>query len=112
VHEAIEDGVSEGWLVDNVMPCLDWQLAGDQRRAGAVAVFNNFHEVAPLVGREPIRSPVIEDQQIGPGEGAEQACEAAVTVRQFEVGEQSRHARIMHGVAVTAGFLCERTTEP
>ena len=33
-------------------------------------------------------------------------------VRQLEVGEQSRHARIVHGVAVTAGFLCERTTGP
>jgi hypothetical protein len=35
VHEAIEDRVSEGWLVDDVMPCLDWQLAGDQRRSRA-----------------------------------------------------------------------------
>ncbi len=35
VDEAVEDGISKGRFVDDLVPCLDRQLAGDQRRAGA-----------------------------------------------------------------------------
>ena len=48
------------------------ELAGDQRRAAAVAVLDDLHQVAPLAGGEPVRAPVVEDQQIGAGERAEQ----------------------------------------
>jgi len=61
VHEAIEDGVSEGWLVDDVMPCLDWQLAGDQRRSGAVAVFDDLIRSRRWFGLRRSRPPVVED---------------------------------------------------
>ena len=77
-----------------------------------MTILDDLHQIAALVRIETIRPPVVEDQQVGLGEHAEQACEAAVTVRQFEVGEQARHARVMHGIAVAAGFLCQRATEP
>jgi hypothetical protein len=62
--EAIVDGVGEGRLADDFVPCLDRELAGDQLRAGAGAVLDERHEVAPLIRRQPIRSPAIEDQQV------------------------------------------------
>ena len=112
MHEAVEDSVGEGRIADDLVPSVDRQLAGDQRRAGAITVLDDFHEVAPLVGREPIWAPVIEDQQIGLGERAEQAREAAVSVRQFEIGKEARHASVMHRIAITAGFLRQCATEP
>jgi hypothetical protein len=33
-------------------------------------------------------------------------------VSQFEISEQARHARVMHGIAAAAGFLCRRATKP
>ena len=63
------------------MPSLHRELAGDQRRARAIAILDDFHQVAPLVGGEPVRAPVVEDQQIGLGEGAEEARKAAIAVR-------------------------------
>jgi hypothetical protein len=48
-----------------------------------------FHYVGPLASGEPIRSAVVEDQQIGLDEGAEEAREAAIAVRQLRVGKQS-----------------------
>ena len=53
-----------------------------------------------------------EDQQIGLHQRAEQTGEAAVAVRQFEVGEELRHACVVHGVAVAAGLLRKRAGEP
>ena len=60
----------------------------------AIAVFDDLHQIAPLVGGEPVRAPVVEDQQIGLDQGAEQAGEATVTVGKFEIGEQPRHAGV------------------
>jgi hypothetical protein len=33
-------------------------------------------------------------------------------VRQFEIGKEARHAGVMHRIAITAGFLRQRATEP
>lgn len=66
-------------------------MAGDERRAAAIAVLDDFHQIAPLVGDKPVRAPVIEDQQIGLDQGAEQAGEATVTVSKFKIGKQRRH---------------------
>ena len=87
---------------------VDGELAGDQRRAAAIAVLDDLHQIAPLVGGEPVRAPVVEDQQIGLDQRAEQPREAAVAVGQFQIGEQPRHAGVVHGVAVAAGLLRER----
>src|SRR5207249_11551367 len=64
MHEAVEDSVGEGRIADDLVPGIDRQLAGDQRRAGAITVLDDLHEVAPLVGREPVWAPVIKNQQI------------------------------------------------
>jgi hypothetical protein len=33
VNEAVEDGVGEGWIADNLAPSLDRNLTGDNRRS-------------------------------------------------------------------------------
>ena len=108
MHEAVEDSVGEGRIADDLVPGIDRQLAGDQRRTGAITVLDDLHEVAPLVGREPVWAPVIEDQQIGLGKRAEQTREAAVSVSQFEIGKEARHTCVMHRIAITAGSLRQR----
>ena len=108
MDDAIEDGVSEGGLANHLMPRLHGELTGNQRRAGPVAVLDDLHQVAPLAGGEPLRAPVVEDQQIGLGEYAEEAREAAIAVRQLEVGEEPWHARVVDCVSVAAGLLRER----
>ena len=56
--------------------------------------------------------PVVEDQQINARQRAEQTREAAIAVRQLQLGEQPGHARVMDAIAVATGFLRQRTTEP
>ena len=48
VYEPIEDGVPEGGLADEVVPVLEWELAGDTGGAAAVTIFEDFEEVASL----------------------------------------------------------------
>jgi hypothetical protein len=37
----IEDGVGEGGLADHVVPFVDGELAGDQRRAAAITLLDD-----------------------------------------------------------------------
>ena len=48
VNQSIENGIGKGRFVDDVVPGGDGQLAGDQDRALAVAVLDDFHQVAAL----------------------------------------------------------------
>ena len=48
VNEAIQDGVSEGWVTDNVVPMFNRDLAGDDGRGATVAIIEDLQEVAPF----------------------------------------------------------------
>src|SRR5437763_14155361 len=67
VNNAIEDGVGEGGLADQIVPAVDRDLAGDQGGAAAVAVFDDFQHVTALLGTERFEAPIIEDQQLDAG---------------------------------------------
>ena len=112
VHQPVEDGIGEGGLADDLVPGVDGQLAGDEDRAISVSVLDDLHQVAPLRCSEPVRPPVVEDQQIGADDLAEQAREAAVAMGEFELGEEARQAVIEDTSAVTAGLLAEGAGEP
>ncbi len=73
VHDAVEDGIGEGGLIDDLTPRADRELTGDQGRGVGVAVLEDLQQVAALIRAEPVRTPVVEDQGVGPGEGAEEA---------------------------------------
>lgn len=49
VHDAIEDGISDGRISDDLVPPVDRNLAGDDGRAPLVAIFDDFEEVMTLI---------------------------------------------------------------
>ena len=91
VDDAVEDGVGEGGFADDVVPLRQRQLAGDQDGGVVVSVLDDFHEIASLIGIEAVGAPIVEDQEIGSGEGPEQAGVAAVGAPPLGPGDrQSR----------------------
>ena len=65
VHEAVEDGVAEGGISDDVMPVLEGKLAGDESGAASVAVVEDLEEVTALSVVEGHHPEVIEDEELG-----------------------------------------------
>ena len=112
VDDAVEDGVGEGGFADDVVPLVQRQLAGDQGGGVLVSVLDDFHEVAALLGVETLGSPIVEDEEVCLGEGAEQAGVAAIGASQLQFGEHPGEAFVEHGIVVAAGFLTERAGEP
>jgi hypothetical protein len=110
--EAIEDRIGVGGLADEVVPGFDGELAGEQRGAASMAFLHDLHEIAPLASIEAVRTEVVEDQQIDFGQQAEEAREAAVAVRELQLCEEARHARVVCAVALAAGPLSKGAGEP
>ena len=63
VDDAVEDGVGDGRLADDVVPSVDGDLAGDEGSAVAVAFLDDLQQIAPLVGSERLKPPIVEDEQ-------------------------------------------------
>ena len=112
VNEAVEDGVGIGRIADHLVPLLDRKLAGDDGRAAAVALFEDFEEIVPRVGIERFETPVVEDEQIDARERLRGAWRTSVAAGQRQLGEQFRDALIKRGAVVAAGLVAERAGKP
>ena len=108
VDNAIQYGVAERGLANNLVPSRHGELAGDEDGAAAVTVLDDLHEIAPLSSGEAVGSPIVQDKEIDLDQHPEQPREAAVAVGEIEIGEQAWHAGVVNGVAIAAGLLRER----
>src|SRR6476620_10113144 len=112
VNEAVQDGVAEGGVSDNVVPVFDGDLAGDDGRGATVAIIEDLQKVAPFGRVENRKAPVVEDQELNPADGFEQAAIAAVAASKGKRLEQTRDAVILDRTIVTAGLVAEGAGNP
>jgi hypothetical protein len=63
VDDAVQDGVGVGWIVDDVMPAVDWDLAGDDGGPAAIPFFEDLEEIAPCASVQGLEPPIVEDEQ-------------------------------------------------
>src|SRR6516225_3238997 len=94
------------------MPAVDWDLAGDQRGAAAVTVFDDFQHVVTLLRPERLETPIVEDQELDAAEGAHNARVAAVAAGQGKIAEHTRDTLIEHRAVVATGLVAEVTSQP
>ena len=63
MNETIEDGVREGWIIKLPVPVGHRQLRGDDHRAAAEAVVEDFEEIAPPRRMMPGSSLVADNSE-------------------------------------------------
>ena len=78
MNEAIQDGVTEGGVADDVVPMFYGDLAGYDGRGATVAIIKDLKQVAPFGRTENCKAPIIEYQELNPAEGFKQATITAV----------------------------------
>ena len=66
MNKAIQDGVAEGGVADNVVPMFDGDLAGDDGGGATVAIIEDLQKVAPLGRIENRKAPIVEDEEFNP----------------------------------------------
>jgi hypothetical protein len=62
VDEAIEDGIGDGRVGDDLVPMLDRHLAGDDGRSTLVAIVDDFEEIAALLAGKRGKAQIIQDE--------------------------------------------------
>src|ERR1700692_2222358 len=107
VHEAVEDGIGDCRIDDHLVPVIDGELTGHDRRAAAMAIGDDFEQVAALLRGQRCHAPVIEDQKLDTGEALEEAYIPSVAARQCKCVEQAWYAIIEHRSIITACLVCE-----
>jgi len=112
VNDAIENGIGVGGIADQLVPFVDRDLAGDDRRSAAITFFEDFEEIMAGCGIERLKSPIIEDEKLHAAEGAQQAGVRAIAAREREVGEQLGNALVEDGSIVATGLVAESACEP
>ena len=85
MDEAVEDGVGQCGVANELVPVIDGELAGDEGGGAANAIVDHLKQVAPLLGGHGRDAPVVEDQQIDLGECLEQAGIASETPSYYRV---------------------------
>jgi len=89
VQEPVADRVGQGRVAEVVVPLGGWQLTGDDRRAGAVAILQDLEEVTALLILDRREPPVIDDEDVEAGQLGEQADVGAVGPGQGEFVEET-----------------------
>lgn len=77
VNDAVEDGIGQGGVADGLMPVLEGELTGDERRLSTDTVFQDLQEVTASGFSKGCESEVIDHDEPGllesienPGTGA------------------------------------------
>jgi hypothetical protein len=100
MDQAVKDRVGQRRITQGLMPVLDGQLAGDQRGPAIMAVFDDLQEVATVCITERREPPVIQDQQVGLGQGGQEFARASIAFRNRsfleESGEPERAPSSLH----------------
>ena len=87
MHQAIQNRVGHGIIGDHVVPLADGKLTGDQSRAEAIAIVQDFQEVSVLFWADGGEAQIIHDQQSGFLNVLEQLGEAALGVSPLQSPE-------------------------
>ena len=92
--QAIENGIGDGGIADDLVPVLDGELAGYDGRASAVAILHDLQHVAALIDEHRLQSPVVEDEQLDAGEHLEKPGMLTITACECErIEEAPTHMR-------------------
>ena len=112
VDETVEDGIGVSGISDHLVPFIDRQLAGYDGGAAAVALFENLKQIVTRLGGERLKSPIVQDEQLDAGQGAEEPTIAAIAAGQLKIAEELRYSLIENGAVIAAGLVAQGRGEP
>src|SRR4029453_17999065 len=112
VNQAVEHRVGDGGIADMLVPELDRDLAGDDGRGAIMPIVDDLHQIAAPVGGQGGDAPVIENQQLHPGQALEHAAVTAIAASKAEGLQETGDTLEKDGGGVAASPVAESTGEP
>ena len=94
------------------MPVLDRQLTGHQRGPAIMAIFDDLQQVTTIFLTERRQAPVIQNEQVGLGQGRQHFPIASIPFGDSQFWQESRETEVERGQAFATGLVPQRTAEP
>src|ERR1700730_3576275 len=107
VNEAVEDGVGVGGICDDLVPLVDGQLAGDERRSSTISLFDDLEEFVTRLRVDGLQGKIVDDEKLDAEEGATDAGVASIAACEREIGEELGRTLIENGTVISACFVSE-----
>ena len=94
MDQAVEDGIGQRRIADGGMPVRYRQLAGDEGRAAAMPVIDDFQQITPAFVGQRRQPPVIDDQDVGSRHLGQGLGITAIVPAECQGRQQTRQANI------------------
>jgi transposase len=94
-------------FADELMPMFHGDLAGHDRRATPIAVFQDLQQVVTGGSIQRLQAPVIEDEHLRRGQAPYQAAVPSIGAGERQVGEKLRDTLIQNGPVIPTGAMAE-----
>ena len=107
MDEAVQDRVGQGRIPQSLMPVLDRQLTGDHRGPAIMAVFEELQQVAAVFITERGQAPVIENEDIGLGQGRHELPITSIAFGDRKFLEEPGEPEVEHRQAFPAGLMAQ-----
>ncbi|AHK79897.1 hypothetical protein M911_12855 [Ectothiorhodospira haloalkaliphila] len=89
MNQAIQNGISQGGITDDVVPLVHGQLAGGDGGSSAVAVFQHLQEITAVFSIEFHEPPVVENQYIHFGQVGQKLCVLTIPLGDAQLPQQT-----------------------
>lgn len=111
VNQAVEDGIGDGGVVNDLVPLVDRELAGHERGALSVPIVEDLEQVAVLFARDGGHSEVVDHDESGASHLFEQLHQAAIGLGVLQFAEELRCVIIADTVSIPAGLMSQGASE-
>ena len=88
------------------------KLGGDDCRASLVTFLKEFEQIKPLLISEAMGAPIIENEQLDPGELVDQSGETAIKTGHGHVLKKPWHPDIENGVVEPGSLMSKSAGQP
>ena len=107
MDQAVQNGVSDRGIGNDLVPLVDGKLAGHEGGSLAVAVVEDLQQVAIRFAGDARNAQIIDDQQGGTRHLLEQGQEAAVGLGGLQCTEELGRVIVEGPVSIPAGLVAQ-----
>ena len=109
MNQTVEDGISDRWVRKTNVPLGNGHLRGHQCRRAAVAIIQDLEQVLRLKSGQRISKPVVDDQELDPGESVQEFGLRAISVCESSLVQEAGDAQVADVEVAAAGGVGKGT---
>ncbi len=111
MDQAVQNGIGEGGIPDDIVPVLEGELAGDEGGSSAGAVLDDLQEIAAFDLVQGSEAIIIDSQEVGLLKSVHQLRIGAIGTGQGHVLDEPCEAEVAAGEPLAAGGLSQSTSQ-